>query len=113
MKNPKGYSNRLRAACLGLAAVAGLALAMPQAASARVYVGIYAPIAPPAPRVEVRPVRPGPHAIWVDGHWRWAGGRHIWAPGHWDVPPRHYHAWAPGHWRHGPRGWIWIDGHWR
>jgi hypothetical protein len=112
MKLSKRNARSLSAAFLGLTVLAGATAAAP-AANAGVYVGIYAPIAPPAPRIEVRPVRPAPAAIWIDGHWRWANGGHLWVPGHWEVPPRRYHAWAPGHWRHGPRGWIWVEGHWR
>ncbi len=107
-------SRSVTAVCMGL--LAGVAmLSLAPAAEARVYVGatIFAPVAPPAPRQEYRPVRPGPQAIWVGGHWRWAGRGHVWVPGYWQVPPRRYHDWVPGHWRSGPRGWVWIDGHWR
>lgn len=112
MKMSGKLQSAARAACLGFALVAGLAAAAPTA-EARVYVGIYAPIAPPPPRHEIRPYRPGPAAVWVPGHWRWASHRHIWVNGYWGYPPRHYHAWVPGHWRSTWRGWIWIGGHWR
>ena len=42
---------------------------------------------PPPLRVEVRPARPGPKAVWVPGHWKWRGRArgHVWIPGHWKV----------------------------
>ncbi len=42
---------------------------------------------PPAPRVEVIPVAPGPEHVWVPGHWSWraAHGEYVWVSGHWTV----------------------------
>ncbi len=45
-----------------------------------------APPPPPPPRrVEVKPAKPGPNFVWVEGHWKWKGRRrgHVWVPGHW------------------------------
>ncbi|MBD3162444.1 MAG: hypothetical protein GF346_08845 [Candidatus Eisenbacteria bacterium] len=44
------------------------------------------PPPPPPPRVEVRPVKPTPKAVWVPGHWKWRGR---------------------------PKGYVWIHGHWK
>lgn len=44
---------------------------------------------PPRPiaKIEVKPVKPRHHAVWVAGHWKWKGhrrhGRWFWIPGHW------------------------------
>ena len=40
---------------------------------------------PPPVRVEVRPTRPYPRAVWIPGRWKWRGRRrrYIWIPGHW------------------------------
>lgn len=113
MKLQKASSRAALAALLGLAALAGTSVPGATPAQAGVYVGIYAPIAPPPPRYEVRPYRPYAGAIWVPGHWQWTGRGHVWVGGYWARPPRRYHNWVPGHWRSTPRGWVWVDGHWR
>lgn len=67
--------------------------------------------APPAPLVEVIPVRPSPSVIWISGYWGWGGGRYIWHPGHWSGVRVGY-TWAPGHWsRHGS-GWRFSGNYW-
>jgi hypothetical protein len=42
---------------------------------------------PPPAKVEVRPVPPHQHAVWVPGHWKWKGPKkgYTWMPGHWRV----------------------------
>ena len=72
----------------------------------------YVQTAPPEPKVETRPARPAPGAVWVDGHWKWNGNRYVWVSGHWDRTPRSS-VWVPGHWEKRPRGWVWVPGHWR
>ena len=67
---------------------------------------------PPQPRSEIRPAKPWANAIWIDGHWKWSGGRYLWVPGHW-TKPKPGRTWAAGHWEKGPRGWVWVKGHWR
>ena len=74
---------------------------------------LYVRVGPPAPIVEVRPVRPGAEFVWVTGYHRWDGGAYVWVPGEWRRPPRARGRWAEGHWRHDRRGWYWVDGHWR
>lgn len=69
-------------------------------------------VAPPAPRVEVRPAMPFAGAVWIPGYWQWNGVRHVWVAGRWSAPRAGWH-WQPNHWRHTPRGWIWVPGHWR
>ena len=94
---------------LGAAALASALGSRPASAGVRVYVG--AP--PPAPIVEVHPVRPGPRHIWIDGYHTWDGHAYVWTPGRWDLPPRHRARWVGGHWRHHRRGYYWVPGHWR
>jgi len=48
--------------------------------------------APPPPRAEVIPYRPGPGHVWVPGYWYWTGSRYIWHAGYWSVPPAHGHV---------------------
>ncbi len=97
------------------AAIVALAmsiLALPSAA--RAGARIYVQIGPPAPIVEVRPVPPARHYVWVAGYYRWDGRAYVWFPGRWELPPAHYRAWVAGHWaRHRHHGWYWVEGHWR
>jgi WXXGXW repeat (2 copies) len=69
-------------------------------------------IAPPAPRVEVIPARPGPRYFWINGHWRWDGRAHVWVPGHWE-PNRDGLVWVPAHWARRGGFWHFLPGHWR
>jgi hypothetical protein len=62
--------------------------------------------------VIVRPVAPGPDYIWIDGDWRWRGGRYVWQEGHWGRP-RGGLAWQRGHWESAGHGWRWRRGKWR
>ncbi|RMF60706.1 MAG: hypothetical protein D6748_03505 [Calditrichaeota bacterium] len=67
---------------------------------------------PPAIKVEIRPFKPFPNAVWIPGHWSWKRGHYVWVKGHW-VKQRKGFVWVRGHWvrRHG--GWVWIPGHWK
>jgi hypothetical protein len=69
-------------------------------------------IAPPRPRVEVRPVAPSPDHMWIDGHWAWRGRRHVWVGGHWMTPPSTGYAWVPARWVNEGGAWIFYEGHW-
>jgi hypothetical protein len=83
------------------------------AGAAEVRIGVFAPMAPPDPRVEVVPVAPRGRLVWQPGHWRWDGHDYRWVSGHYVAVPRHRHHWVDGHWAHRPGGWVWIEGHWR
>jgi hypothetical protein len=69
--------------------------------------------APPAPRVEVQTVAPGPGYVWTPGYWRWTGTDYVWTSGAWVVRPRANAVYVRGHWEHRAGGWVWIPGHWR
>ncbi len=85
----------------------------PRYGSPSVTVEIIAPTAPPPPRAEVRPRRPGPMFVWVPGYWAWGHGRFAWVSGHWDRPPHHGGVWVEGHWAPRHHQWVWVPGHWR
>ena len=68
--------------------------------------------APPPDQVEVVGTAPYAGAVWVRGHWQWAGGRHVWRPGHW-VRPRVGYVFVPGHWENWGHRWRFIPGHWQ
>ena len=71
----------------------------------------YVSTAPPPPKVETKSVKPGPKAVWIDGHWKWNGKRYVWAGGHWERNPKG--NWVAGHWAKKPRGHVWVAGHWK
>lgn len=89
--------------------------AAPRHATAKIAVAsadIYVRVAPPSRRVvTVRPARPHARAVWIDGYWRWNGGKHVWVGGHWEANPNG--TWIAGHWVKRPRGWVWKAGYWR
>ncbi len=69
--------------------------------------------APPAPRLEVVPLSPGPRYVWVPGYWSYRYGHWYWVGGTWVMRPHATAVWVGGYWaRHG-RSYIWISGHWR
>lgn len=69
-------------------------------------------VAPPPPRFERRPPRPGFEFIWIDGYWGWQGGRHVWIGGRWDRPPHGHRHWRQPRWEHRGHGYIFVDGRW-
>lgn len=69
-------------------------------------------VAPPAPRVEARPVAPSPRHLWVPGHWGWRGGRHDWVVGRYVVPPAAGRTWVEARWANEGGQWVFYDGHW-
>ncbi len=68
--------------------------------------------APPNPKKEIKPLKPGPHFVWIFGHWKWNGSRYIWISGHWAKNPAGK-KWVTGHWVKRRGRWIYIKGHWR
>jgi len=58
-----------------------------------------APEAPPRPRVEVRPARPGRNHVWIDGYWDRQDDRWAWAPGRWEEPSQHGTHWIKPQYR--------------
>jgi hypothetical protein len=84
--------------------------------SATSFAQVEVTIAPPAPRVEVIPVAPGPADVWVwrPGHWRWNGADYVWQRGHYARRIRAGADWIPGHWDATPSGhYVWVGGHWQ
>ena len=71
---------------------------------------IFVKVRPTAP-VVVRPPRPRPEHIWVEGEWEWRDGRYVYMPGYWTLPRRGFH-YVPGYWRHTRRGEVWVRGVW-
>ena len=69
---------------------------------------------PPAPKVEAKPLKPFPNAVWIDGHWKWSSAisDFVWVSGHW-AKAKPGKTWVKGHWRKTQKGWKWVKGHWR
>ena len=66
---------------------------------------------PPAERVEVIPMSPGPGFIWIRGHWSWHHERWVWIGGHWDRIQHPNSVWVSGQWVARGNGWVWVEGH--
>ena len=71
----------------------------------------YAPVAPPAARVEVIGVAPSARHFWAPGYYRWTGRNYAWVTGRWQLrrPGLEYvgprwenrfgrYAYVPGRW---------------
>jgi hypothetical protein len=71
-----------------------------------------APYAPPPARIETPPPAPSLLAVWVSGHWSWAGTQYEWIEGHYAQRPMPSATWVSGYWRQDPNGWTWLGGHW-
>ena len=74
---------------------------------------IWAPVPPPAPRVEVIPPAPRHDYFWVAGHWHWEGNQHHWVDGRWEQHREHEH-WVAHRWDRDEHGqWRLNGGYWR
>jgi hypothetical protein len=107
---PKAPSLRTVAALLLLSAPLGACVVYGDPYNGY-YVGAVAPVAPPAPQVEIYGAPPTPGFLWIGGYWNWAGGRHVWVRGHWEAPRAGYHYVAHS-WVHRGDGWHLARGHW-
>jgi hypothetical protein len=50
-----------------------------------------------------------PGYLWVDGQYRWVGGRQIWRDGYW-VRDRPNYVYRPGYYH--PQTRVWVSGRW-
>ncbi|HNW60782.1 MAG TPA: hypothetical protein PKI62_13965, partial [bacterium] len=69
-------------------------------------------IAPPAPRVVIRPACPFHLGVWIEGYWNWHDGHYVWIEGRW-IKPRAGQDWVDGRWMHTRYGWDWMPGYWQ
>lgn len=74
-------------------------------------VRFFAPVAPPAPRVEVMGVRPSEHHFWAPGYYRWNGREHLWHGGGWYLERPGYTYYGP-HWAPYGNRWLYHRGYW-
>jgi WXXGXW repeat (2 copies) len=66
------------------------------------------PVAP----VYERPVSPHPTYVWVEGDWRWHGGKYVYNNGYWSEP-RGHRVYVTGNWQHTNKGYYWQKGYWK
>lgn len=72
-----------------------------------------APIAPPKPMFEEKPVLQSPETqIWKPGYWSWNGSEYSWIPGEVVPRPAPTAAWFPDHWMWHTYGWAFVPGYW-
>jgi hypothetical protein len=71
----------------------------------------YVDTPPPPPQTEVVGVAPYPDAVYVNGYWRWHGGRYVWAPGYWERP-RPGRVWHPHRWEARGNRYVFRRGGW-
>jgi hypothetical protein len=75
-------------------------------------VRVWAPVAPPPPRVEIVSVAPSHDHFWIPGYWQWEGERHRWVDGRWEQRREREH-WVPHRWDEDERGRHYQhEGHW-
>ncbi len=92
----------------GVAATAVPQIPLPPGLHVRITTG-----RPPAPRREVRVVRPGPDYVWIAGFYDADDrGRYRWVPGRWERPVVSDGYWIPARYIRTSRGTIYEPGHW-
>jgi hypothetical protein len=65
----------------------------------------------PVEPIYVRPVRPNPSYIWVEGGYVRSGHGYVYRQGYWAAPKRGrvYHK---GYWKKTRKGYVWVNGGW-
>jgi hypothetical protein len=65
---------------------------------------------------QLKPIRPAPEAVWVEGYWSYMGhlgSPYEWMSGHWEIPPPGARTWVPGDWQRFGNNFVYVRGHWR
>jgi hypothetical protein len=70
-------------------------------------------VPPPALQEEQVPGRPGPHHVWIAGHWRYRNGNYLWVRGRWEVPPRPRARFVAPHWDERGGSHLFVEGYWQ
>jgi len=89
-------------------------------ASAQVRIGLdfgavqvrISPDAPPRPRWEQQPHRPGPNHVWIQGYWDRRGNQWAWAPGRWEEPAQRDSYWIRPQYRNEGGAYRYEPGRW-
>ena len=65
----------------------------------------------PVEPVYVRPVRPAPTYIWIEGEYVRSGHGYVYRQGYW-AAPRRGRVYHKGYWKPTPNGYKWVPGRW-
>jgi len=103
-------SMRMLRSSVFLAALALAPLALPQPASAALFVSVQ--IAPPALPVYVQPPLPAPGYLWTPGYWAYADAGYYWVPGTWVMAPEPGLLWTPAYWGWSDGVYLFHGGYW-
>lgn len=68
--------------------------------------------APPRPRRERRPERPGRDFVWLPGFWHWQERDWAWIPGRWEHPSERGARWVRARYTREGSAWRYEPGHW-
>jgi hypothetical protein len=108
----KKAASSLVLATLITASLAACVVTPPHVAVRAPAVTIWAPVAPPPPRVEIVPPAPRRDYVWIPGYWHWESNQHHWREGYWEAPHEREH-WVPHRWERDDRDqWRLNGGYW-
>jgi hypothetical protein len=68
--------------------------------------------APPRPRSERRPERPGRDFVWISGSWHLQDRDWVWIPGRWERPVEPGAHWVRARYEREGSAWRYEPGHW-
>lgn len=72
---------------------------------------------PPTPVSEPHenpPPQPSSNAMWIRGHYEYAGSGYQWQQGRWETPPAGARAWVQPSWQPAANGgYVYVRGHWQ
>jgi hypothetical protein len=73
-----------------------------------------APVPPPVPSDEIRPVITDPMSyVWRPGHWIYENRQFTWVPGELMNRPSPTAVWSPDRWEKRAFGWVYVHGYWQ
>jgi hypothetical protein len=105
-------TSKLRYVGMVGAAVFGLSVAAPSAASAQFRVSVSIGTPPPPLPYYAQPLLPGPDYIWAPGYWAYGPAGYFWVPGAWVLAPEPGMLWTPGYWGASGANFVWTPGYW-
>ncbi|MEO8946079.1 MAG: hypothetical protein ABI338_06230 [Gemmatimonadaceae bacterium] len=103
---------RMRYVAILGAAVFGLSVAAPSAASAQFSVSVSIGTPPPPLPYYAQPLLPGPDYMWAPGYWAYGPAGYFWVPGAWVLAPEPGMLWTPGYWGASGASFMWYPGYW-
>ena len=91
-----------------------IALSLPTASHAGVFVGVSVGFPPPLLPLYAQPICPGPDLLWTPGYWAYDPDvdDYYWVPGTWVRAPVVGYLWTPGYWGWSDGYYVWHAGYW-